>query len=88
MSGIGDVMSYGEAWGHVQILLRDPSSWLFASVAGWSYPVSREWLALRLVHGAWVDRPMPGPWEAPDEPSASMSVEDYERMMAAHRAQH
>lgn len=30
----------------VQILHRDPSSWLFASAAGWEFPVSREHLTL------------------------------------------
>jgi len=30
----------------VDALLRDPSSRLQAAVAGWEFPVSREWLAL------------------------------------------
>lgn len=35
-----------ELWLLVHMLMRDPGSWLHAAVAGWDYPVSREWSVL------------------------------------------
>lgn len=43
---IGNEMPWDEAVGHVKTLQADPSSALFASVAGWDYPMSREALLL------------------------------------------
>jgi hypothetical protein len=35
-----------ELWHLVQMLTRDPRSWFHAAVAGWEYPISREWMAV------------------------------------------
>jgi hypothetical protein len=37
-------MSYAEALRLTQLLVSDPSSQVFAALAGWSFPVSREWI--------------------------------------------
>jgi hypothetical protein len=55
--------------GLVTMLLSDTRSWLHAEVAGWEYPVSREWIlqaqAFDLAHAAASKRrpkPLPRPW--------------------------
>lgn len=40
-------MPVQELWPLLLMLMRDPSSLLHAAVAGWKYPVSLEWMALR-----------------------------------------
>lgn len=41
---IGFSVRFDEAALLVVSLLRDTSSWLHAKLAGWEYPISREWL--------------------------------------------
>lgn len=41
---IGDSVSFLEAALLVAVLMRSPDSWLQASVSGWEYPVSRDWI--------------------------------------------
>lgn len=41
---IGVRVSYREAVLLVAVITRNPESWLQAARAGWSYPVSREWI--------------------------------------------
>lgn len=60
---------YDEAFLLVQSLMSDPSSWLYAALVDWDYPVSREWLILAdhfdLTHSAHSKRrpkPHPRPW--------------------------
>lgn len=36
-------MPYREALHLVEVLTKDPSSWLQAGVSGWAHPASREW---------------------------------------------
>jgi hypothetical protein len=43
---IGEEMPWDEAIGHIRTLQADPSSAIFAAVAGWDYPMSREALLL------------------------------------------
>lgn len=50
-------------------LLRDPSSWLQASIAGWDFPVTREWIVgahtydlLHAVNSKKTPKPYPTPW--------------------------
>ncbi|WP_104128003.1 hypothetical protein [Cryobacterium sp. Y57] len=66
---IGYGIVYIEAWHLCKSLLKDPSSWLHAAVAGWEHPVSREWIILAqsfdLAHAAASKhrpKPMPRPW--------------------------
>lgn len=62
---------WGEACRLASVLLRDPSSALAASVAGWPHPVTREWVALKALYDRFLDvhakRPayMPAPWDPP-----------------------
>ena len=41
---IGRAVSYREAALLIAVILRDPESWTQATKAGWTYPVSREWI--------------------------------------------
>ena len=67
-------MSYAEALRLSQLLARDPSTWLCASVSRWEGPRSTEWLVLAdlfdLTHAANSDpkkRPKPYPRPYPPE---------------------
>ena len=42
----GDKYTWGEAIHLVNILLKDPSSWLTAERSKWKHPVSYEWMLL------------------------------------------
>lgn len=46
LSTVPEGMPWGEAWRLTHVLLSDPSSHAAAAVAGWDFPVSREWLVL------------------------------------------
>lgn len=46
LSDVPERMSWGEAWRVTHVLLGDPSSHAAAAVAGWEFPVTREWLVL------------------------------------------
>lgn len=66
---LGLSVRWDEALLLVQTLMRDPSSWLHAAVAGWEYPISRETVALMdlydLQHASKSKRkprPIPRPW--------------------------
>jgi hypothetical protein len=56
-------------WPLVQMLLRNPQSWLHAAVAEWDHPVSREWTLLAQIHditlGSKVKRSVFKPWARP-----------------------
>jgi len=64
----------GEACLLVRALLEDPRSRVASEVAGWSHPVSREWMMLAFVHDVVVDTTpgvknpgrfhMPRPWDS------------------------
>lgn len=79
-------MSWGEAWRLTGVLANDPSSHVAAAIAGWEYPVTREWLAAADLYDAFVasntkkgrkPKPYPRPW--PDK--------DQKRMGKATRSQ-
>jgi hypothetical protein len=62
-------VSLGELWHLTVMLLSNPESRLHAAVAGWDYPVSREWIlaadAFDLSHAVASKRrpkPLPRPW--------------------------
>lgn len=66
---IGSGITYLEAWQLVESLLQDTTSWVFTVVAGWKFPVSREWMLAAdhydLLHAANSKRrpkPYPRPW--------------------------
>jgi hypothetical protein len=90
---VGELMTWGEAWRLVEILLADPSSHLGAAVAGWQYPVERGELTLRdlydLQHRSKSKRkpkPYPRPWERkPIKIGAgtSLTVAEYEAIKAS-----
>lgn len=67
-------MSWEEAWSLTNMLTSDPSSRVGAAVQGWSYPLSREAMALADLYDVTlmsnVDKrkrgrvkPYPRPWE-------------------------
>lgn len=64
-------MSWGESWRLTQVLASDPTSQVGAALAGWSHPVSREWLALADLYDAFVaantrkgrGKAYPRPWD-------------------------
>lgn len=63
-------MRWGEAWRLTLLLLRDPSSFVSAEVAGWNYPAARGELVLLdlydLQHASKAKRkplPRPRPWD-------------------------
>lgn len=59
-------------------LLADPRSRVMAAVAGWSYPVSREWQLLAMLHDVTVSTTpgvtyperyhLPRPWKLAGRP--------------------
>lgn len=66
---VGRSVSYLEAIYLTSILRRDPSSWVAAALAGWKYPVSREWMLdrdsydlLARVNSKQKPKPYPTPW--------------------------
>ena len=66
--GVHDV-SLAEMWPLVQVLLRNPESWLQAAGAEWENPVSREWTLLAQIHdvtlASKVKRNVFKPWHRP-----------------------
>lgn len=91
----GESYSWHEAIYLVQALLADTTSLLQASVRGWKYPVSREWmmlaelydLDLRIHSRGGKAKPVPRPWPDPNKSrvgSATSSrksiLENLERM--------
>ena len=44
VNDIGVSVRYDEAGVLVMSLLKDPESWLHATIANWEYPVTREWV--------------------------------------------
>lgn len=57
----------------ISMLLRDPTSWLFAACNKWEYPLSREDATLReifdlvaLIHSKRKPRPYPRPFSITD----------------------
>jgi hypothetical protein len=72
LDDIGTTVPLREAILLVQVLLRDPSSWLQAAVNEWKHPASMEWVMLVQQFDAFVmansknkPKPTPMPWQAP-----------------------
>lgn len=93
LSTIPESMDWGEAWRITQLLVRDPSSWVFTAIAGWQYPLTREGLnALDLYdlqHRSKAKRkpkPHPRPWDKPTKQfGTAMSIENFKRLRARHQ---
>lgn len=52
----------------MDVLRREPRSWLHAAIAGWQHPVSREWIALADLYDITAARGMkrrPQPYPRP-----------------------
>lgn len=64
----------GEAVSLVQILLKDPTSWLHAAQAEWKHPVEREFFVLADLFDAFAKvnfkRPTPYPRPTPEKSKA------------------
>jgi len=85
-------MSWGEAWRLTHELALDPASHVSAAIGGWSFPVSREWIAAVDHYDAFVTskskrkpKPYPRPWDT--KPKAfgagtSMTVAEYRALRA------
>lgn len=80
---IGSEISLKEAVLLVGMLLRDPSNWITATQQGWSYPVSREWMALAhtydlhaAVNSGKGKKPQPYPNPFPDKTKTRVGKTD------------
>jgi hypothetical protein len=69
LEDIGVKITWYEAIRLTSILLKDPSSWVQASMSEWDYPVSRDWIALShlydllaMVNSKRKPKPYPTPW--------------------------
>lgn len=89
-------MTYGEAIRLTRVLLVDPGTAVSASMAGWTYPLSREALALLdlfdLQHTSKSKRrpqPYPRPWVAKDRTrqrgTARLSSAELRDLLDQHR---
>ena len=83
LNDLGEGYDYGEALSLVQELAKDQGSRFFASLQGWSYPMSRQemysGLLLTQVANALrgeKDEPFRLDWPWPDEPQESVSDEE------------
>lgn len=76
LDDIGLRMSPGEALGHVQVLMKDPTSWLHAAVGGWEHPASHEFFVMADVFDAIAKAHFrnPKPYPRPT-PSSETRVE-------------
>lgn len=70
---IGRSVTWKEAVLLTAVMLRDPASWVQAKMAGWGYPVSREWIAashtydlLARVNSKTKPKPYPNPFPDKD----------------------
>jgi hypothetical protein len=92
-------MSWREAIDLTGELATDPSSHVAAAVAGWQFPASREWLALKVMadnytsvktsrRGAKLHQ-LPDPSDKPKRHvgTAAMSTTDLQAVLASHRSQ-
>jgi hypothetical protein len=86
LSDVPERMSWGEAVRLSRELAHEPTSHVAAALAGWEYPVSREWVALRAVHarlGGKKDHPLPAPWERASKiRGESLSIDAYRERRA------
>ena len=69
LASVGRSMSWGEAYRLTRMLANDPGSQVFASLAGWSHPVTREWIvaadhrdSTEFGRAGRRARPYPRPW--------------------------
>ncbi len=69
LSDLGTKVPWSEVVYMVAVLLRDPSSWLQTSVAGWHHPITYEWPILASIYDLHAQvnskrkpKPYPRPW--------------------------
>lgn len=74
IESIGTTVSLRECLLLLNVLLRDPTSWLQAARNGWEYPVSREWIVgshtydlLAAVNSGKGKKPKPYPNPFPNK---------------------
>jgi hypothetical protein len=87
-------MSWAEAIRHTITLARDPSSHVCASLEGWDYPVSREWLVLKAIHDKFVASKFKKPWPVLPAPwdekaprwGTPLTKERLDAILSRHRA--
>lgn len=68
----------------VDVLLRDPTSWIHAAVAGWKHPISYEWTVLVALYDLFAQvhsgkkrpKPYPRPWKDPNVKSRGKARKD------------
>ncbi len=70
---VGSTVSWLEALHLVNMLIRDPSSWVQAAKSGWKYPVSQEWMLLaelfdltHQINSKNKVKPLVRPWPDPN----------------------
>lgn len=91
---IGRRMTFGEAMRLTRVLMRDPSSVVFAAVQGWEHPFPWEAMILADLVDVQVakaskrtPKPWPRPWSAkPKAIGTAMSIADLEATIARVRA--
>lgn len=72
---IGHSVTWLEAYHLILVLMKEPDSWLQASVRKWKYPVTNEWVVAAhtydlLAHvnsGKRKPRPYPTPWSTKED---------------------
>jgi hypothetical protein len=90
-------MSWGEALRLTRILNTDPSSMVAAAVAGWAFPVTREYIAAKTAADNYVMvktakkgsklSVLPAPWDVPKRRgTASMPYSQMLKVLEYHRA--
>lgn len=88
-------MSWGEAWRLTTVLVNDPSSQVGAAIAGWDFPVTREWLLNADVYDLHVQvntkkgrkpKPYPRPWPDKDKTRLGKATRPQSEIRAALEA--
>lgn len=91
-------MTWGEAVRLTRVLLQDPASHVHAALAGWAFPVSREWLVAADTYHAYLAlraanperHRLTLPWDdtgtSRRHGTASMAPEQLRAVLDAHRA--
>lgn len=88
---VGVTVSWVEAAHLVNVLLRDPESWLQAAHNGWSYPVPRVWELLAHLIDITLQinskkgnkpKPLKRPWPDPGKKKVGRSGQDRARVLA------
>lgn len=84
---LGTKISWREAVYLAAVLVRDPSSWIQASLAGWEYPVSREWIVashtydlVAAVNSKKKPKPYPNPFKEKNTQKVGKTTRTHEEV--------